>query len=275
MPPAFWKEPFLDMASSVWAMPEEHWIDDSPTLADIKMIKAQAASDSAIDEINFRADMVAKWQKKEVDMKVRELPGRTRVVFLGTDEQWSQIPWAFWARIFQMIEHPIGYTLFYADPRPRVDPQANYELKAKDINGGYSYICQHELVVIYRFEEATRVLLHELLHTACFDKEKAVEDLEVYTEAWTELYLCALLSKGSSSKFNKLWTQQANWMVEQANSLKVERNVATPADYAWRYMSGKKDYLEKRGFLRGFVHKTQGATNSLRFTTPQWDSEMK
>lgn len=273
MPPAFWKEPFLDMASSVWAMPEEHWIDDSPTLADIKMIKAQAASESAIDEVNFRADMVAKWHNKEVDLKVRELPGRTRVVFLGTDEQWSQIPWAFWARIFQMIEHPIGYTLLYADPRSRVDP-AGSELKAKDINGGYSYICQQELVVIYRFEEATRVLLHELLHTACFDKEKGVEDLEVRTEAWTELYLCALLSKGSSSKFNRLWAQQVNWMVEQADSLKVEHNVATAADYAWRYMLGKKEYLEKRGFLRGFLHKSQ-PTTSLRFTTPEWDSEMK
>ena len=130
------------------------------------------------------------------------------------------------------------------------------------------------MVVIYRFEEATRVLLHELLHTACFDKEKGVEELEVCTEAWTELYLCALLSKGSASKFNKLWTQQVNWMVEQANSLKVERNVATPADYAWRYMLGKKEYLEQRGFLRGFLHKSQGATTSLRFTTPEWDSQM-
>jgi hypothetical protein len=63
-------------------------------------------------------------------------------------------------------------------------------------------------------------------------------------------------------------------MVEQAASLKLERNVATPADYAWRYMLGKKEYLEKLGFLRGYVSRVQGATTSLRFTTPEWDSEI-
>lgn len=277
MPPAFWKEPFLDMASSVWAMPEEHWIDDSPKLSDTEMLEKQAATGSEIDEINFRADMITKWKTKgsDVKLKVRELPGRTRLVFLGTDEQWSQICWAFWARIFQMIEHPIGYFLLYADPRPRVDPKESGGLQAKDINGGYSYLCKQEIVVVYRFEEATRVLLHELLHTACFDSEKGVEDLEAHTEAWTEIFLCALLSRGSHAKFNRLWKKQVAWMVEQAESLKLERNVTTPSDYAWRYMLGKKEYLERLGFLRGYVSKVQGTTTSLRFTTPEWDSEMQ
>ena len=129
---------------------------------------------------------------------------------------------------------------------------------------------------MYRFEEATRVLLHELLHTLCFDKEKGVENLEAHTEAWTELYLCALLSKGSSVKFNKLWRQQVHWMMEQANTLSVERQVHTPADYAWRYMRGKMDVLEGLGFLRGYTAglSKQPPTQSLRFTTPEWDSEM-
>jgi hypothetical protein len=155
-----------------------------------------------------------------------------------------------------------------------VDPEPG-PLKAKDVNGGYSYICRQELVVIYRFEEATRVLLHELLHTLCFDKEKGVEDLEAHTEAWTEVFLCALLSKGSSAKFNKLWKQQVHWMVEQTDSLKLERGINGPAEYAWRYMLGKKVVLEDLGFLRDYTAGNQReATSSLRFTTPQWDEEM-
>ena len=276
--PAFWKEPIVDMASKVWAMPEEFWIDDSPRLSDTKLLEKHGSEESAIDEGNFRADMLKAWKTdgSGVELRVKELPGRTRVVFLGTNEQWSQIPWAFWARIFQAIEHPVGYVLLYADPRPRVDPTGSNELKAKDINGGYSYICRQELVVIYRFEEATRVLLHELLHTACFDAEKGVEDLEAHTEAWTEVFLCALLSKGSGAKFNKLWKLQVDWMQEQAASLKVEMNVVSPKDYAWRYISGKKEVLEDMGFLRGFTSRliSNSPTKSLRFTTPAWDSYM-
>lgn len=275
MPPAFWREPFLDMATSVWAMPEEFWIDDSPRFSDTDLLEKHAAAASAIDEGNFREAMLAKWKEgTDVNIHVRELPGRTRVVFLGTEQQWSEIPWAFWSRIFQAVDHPIGHVLLYADPRPRVDPAGNRELEAGDINGGYSYICKQELVVIYRFEEATRVLLHELLHTLCFDSEKGVEDCEAHTEAWTELFLCALLSRGSQIKFNKLWKQQVDWMAEQAASLQVERNVNTPKDYAWRYMLGKKAVLEEKGFLRGFVSETTNGTSSLRFTTPLWDTYM-
>jgi hypothetical protein len=132
-----------------------------------------------------------------------------------------------------------------------------------------------EVVVIYRYEELTRVLLHELLHTAGFDGEKGVEDLEAYTEAWTELFMCALLSRGHVNKFTKLWTEQVNWMVEQAESLAVEYNVNNHLDYAWRYMKGKMKILENLGFLRGFIQKrVQKPTTSLRFTTPSWDAEM-
>ena len=183
MPRAFWKEPFLEMAQKVWAMPTEQWIDDSPRMIDTTVLEKHAVIESPIDQVNFRADMLAKWREEDsgVKLKVRELPGRTRVVFLGTDEQWSQIPWDFWARIFQAIEHPIGHTLIYADPRLRVDPSVNRELTAADINGGFSYLGSQEVVVLYRFEELSRVLLHELLHTVGFDSEKTTENLEAYT----------------------------------------------------------------------------------------------
>jgi hypothetical protein len=265
------------MAEKVWTVAEERWIDDSPRTEDTVILEKYAVAHSPIDTVNFRADMLAKWREKGsgVDLKVRELPGRTRVVFLGTEEQWSQIPWAFWARIFQAIEHPIGHTLIYADPRPRVDPDKNRSLTAADINGGFSYLGQREVIVLYRYEELTRVLLHELLHTAGFDSDKGVEQLEAYTEAWTEIFLCALLSRGRINTFTRLWTEQVNWMLEQAESLEVEYNVNTHLDYAWRYMKGKMEVLEGLGFLRGFIHKRlQQPTTSLRFTTPTWDAEM-
>jgi len=268
MPPAFLIKPFLDMASSVWAMPEEQWIDDSPISRDIELLKKEASEESAIDDINLRKKMIDKWKAKEATIRVRELPGRTRLIFLGTDEQWSQIPWALWARIMQAIAHPIGHILFYAHPMQREFPDADNTIRALNINGGYSFLCAQSLVVIYRFEEATRVLLHELLHTACFDSEKNTVDLEESTEAWTELLLCAILSKGSSVKFNRLWLKQCAWIQAQTKRLQVDHNVNSADDYAWRYTCGKHEELKKMGFM--VKCKSYSGKVSLRFTTPEW-----
>jgi len=276
MPRAFWIQPFLNMASSIWSMPEEEWIDDYPNKGDIEMLANHASSKSTIDEGNFRSEIYQKWKAKDpsVELMVRTLTTRARVVFLGTREQWSNIPWKFWARVFQSIGHPIERVLFYADPSTRSDPPPNEALTAKSINGGYTYMGSKEVIVIYRYEESTRVLLHELLHTAGFDSEKSVELLEAHTEAWTELFLCALLSRGKYRDFQTLWKAQVDWMTEQAESLKVSHNINTPADYAWRYMMGKKDVLENAGFLEHFKGKGGQPTQSLRFTTPVWDAYM-
>jgi hypothetical protein len=65
-------------------------------------------------------------------------------------------------------------------------------------------------------------------------------------------------------------------MMEQAKSLSIESQVNKPEDYAWRYMRGKMEVLERMGFLRGYTAGGgQPATQSLRFTTPEWDSEMQ
>ena len=267
----FWKVPFLEMASNVWSLEEEKWIDDSPRFEDIDLLKKEAKGKSIIDGANLRDEMVKMWEHKEVNLRIRELPGRTRLVFLGTDEQWNQIPWTLWSRIFQAIG-PVGYVLFYAHPLKREYPQTNIAIGPNNINAGYSYICDQKLVVVYRFEEATRVLLHEMLHTVCFDKEKATEDLEASTEAWTEVLLCSLLSKGKIGKFNILWKKQCKWILQQVIYLKQNYNVNSPADYAWRYTVGKYEVLKNLGFLEDC--KIDKMEVGLRFTTPELDVEM-
>lgn len=271
---SFLKQPFLDMASTVWAMPEEYWIDDTPQSSDIHLLKTQASQGSKIDEVNLRSEMIQRWKRKEVTLRIKELPGRTRLIFLGTDDQWSQIPWPLWARIMQAIGHPVKYILFYAHPLNRSFPKHPSEsIGASNVNAGYSYICNQLLVVIYRFEEATRVLLHELLHTACFDNDKETVELEVSTEAWTELLLCSILSKGSRIQFNKLWKQQCSWLQAQTKVLRDTYNINSPGDYCWRYLVGKHEKLD----AMGLIEKCEPYTGeiSLRFTTPEWDSVFK
>ena len=270
MPTAFWKEPFLDMARKIWAMPEEKWIDDSPRLTDTDLLEKYATMNSEFDEVNFRKEVLDAWKSKTLDLFVKELPGRARVVILGTAEQVAGLDWVLWARIFQAIEHPIGHILLYAHESKRELPTDSSDLRACHINGGFTYLCTQEIIVIYRYEEATRVLLHELMHTACFDREKGVEDLEAYTEAWTEVLLCALKSQGKGRKFLSLWSQQVSWMFAQSEYVQTKFNVRSKADYAWRYMTGKKDVLATLGFFQG-VSVSPVEALSLRFTTPKID----
>jgi len=259
------------MASSIWAMPEEQWVDDRPTTEDINMLKKEAKGDSMIDKVNFRQDMLDKWQSKAdgVDLFIKELPGRTRLIFLGTSDQFAKIHWSLWARIFQGIAHPIDRILFYGHPSERFFAKPGEPLGPENVNGGYTNLCSQERIVIYRYEEATRVLLHELLHTACFDKEKGVEDLEANTEAWTELFLCSILSKGKSGAFSSLWLKQCNWIQAQCKMLESSGTVNGPQDYAWRYINGKRNIL----YGLGFIKKCNGSVNvklTPRFTTPEW-----
>lgn len=269
-----WLDVLLESAASVWEMPAEEWIDDSPRLTDTELLDRETKGDSAIDKKNLRAEMVAAWRAGAANLYVRELPGRTRVVMLGTEEQFKSLPWAFWARVFQAIGYPVGYVLLYASPEARSFPAAGQPAEAQHINGGYSFLCKQSLVVVYRFEEATRVLLHELLHTACFDHEKAVEHLEANTEAWTEVFLCGLLAKGSRKKFMSLWKKQCRWMEEQAVRLRDQHGVMDETDYTWRYITGKLRVLEEHGF---FAECGDAAVPgiSMRMTTPEWDVLMK
>lgn len=267
MVPAFLTKPFLDMASSTWAMSKEQWIEDAPSSDDVGLLLDESEKTSGIDEVNFRKQVVTMWKKKDVELRVNVLPGRTRIVFLGTSEQFQKVPWELWSRIFQAIAHPIQRVLFYAHPSERFFPFSAKTIQAENINGGYTNLCSQELIVIYRFEEATRVLLHELLHTACFDKEKDTVSLEANTEAWTEILLCAILSKGYPRTFAKLWKQQCQWIQSQALELERKWSVHGPESYPWRYMNGKMDVLVSMGFM---VKCKELDKVGLRFTTPEW-----
>ena len=259
------------MASTIWAMPEEQWIDDSATKEDIQVLIKEAKGDSMIDKVNFRQQMLDMWYSKTngVELFIKELPGRTRVVFLGSQEQFHGIQWALWARIFQGIGHPIGRILFYGHRSERYFSKPGEALGPENVNGGYTNLCSQEHIVIYRYEEATRVLLHELLHTACFDKEKNVEELEANTEAWTEIFLCALLSKGKSGAFSSLWLKQCKWIKAQCDILEGSGIVTGPEDYAWRYINGKRNVLYGLGFLKKCTGDMPLKVTP-RFTTPEW-----
>jgi hypothetical protein len=104
-------------------------------------------------------------------------------------------------------------------------------------------------IVVYRKQEVTRVLLHELLHSSCSDPyHKALQFTEADTEAWAELCLIALRTRGERSAFQRAWKQHLQYSADLVRYLEENHRVTTPADYGWRYTKGRFDVWSRLGF---------------------------
>ena len=158
-------------------------------------------------------------------------------------------PWEEWSRLFQwMGKSPSDekWTVFWFPAEiKRVLPPKGYEVGPESVNGGYCFPCKPDSIVVYREEEATRVLIHELLHAGCTDPPLASLPVkEATTETWAELMLVALCSKGNEEKAKHFWKLQSQWISNQNFMLQNHYHVKTFEDYAWRYTVGRAFILE-------------------------------
>jgi hypothetical protein len=145
------------------------------------------------------------------------------------------------------------------------------EVGPAHLNGGYAYPNDPASIVIYREEEAARVLVHEMLHACGSDKMENPEwKREVLTESWAELFLIAIQAGGSVLKGELLWKEQARWILAQESLLTQVYNVRKVDDYAYRYTVGRRAVMEKWGlvFEDLFVEPRSVVGNSLQFTAP-------
>ncbi len=161
------------------------------------------------------------------------------LVFVEHGKQ-DPTPWAFWGRIYQMFG-PHGWRVgFFPDLSLRMLPAPGEPIGPGNVNGGYAMPCQPNSIIVYRKEEATRVLIHELFHAACCDREICLEEKEAETESWAELTLIAFLAKGNRRRAAELFQVQVRWMGEVHATLRRFYNVQGPNDYIWRYTIGRE-----------------------------------
>ena len=194
-----------------------------------------------------------------------------KVCWIQPQGSYLEPPWAEWGRIFQWLGYaPQGkkWTIFWFPAEPkRLFPSPGQEVGPASLNGGYCYPCHPDIIVVYRYEEATRVLIHELLHAACTDPHEAPLPIkEATTETWAELFLVALCSKGNMEQAKRLWRQQSAWISNQNYKLKKMYHVHTPEQYAWRYTVGKESILDNLHISLPVPRATHG--NSSRLTHP-------
>jgi hypothetical protein len=146
-----------------------------------------------------------------------------------------------WGRILQWYRIPFCRIFWFPSLKQRRMPSKGEALNPGYINGGYTMPCDTKQIVIYRKEDAERVLFHELSHSSCLDDmNEPIELREARTEFWAEMWMAAFFSKGSLAQAKRLWKHQAQWIVNQNATLRMIYHVNGPQHYFWRYTIGRE-----------------------------------
>jgi hypothetical protein len=201
----------LDSVRSDFQKPDSIWIHDTVQPADIEAVRAEATDTNPWDVLKIRLSLWDALQRNEASLHAYSC-AYGRIIILSKGHA-QQEPPSSWIRIFRLLGTSSVRVIWFASELKRIPPPVNTQIGPSHINGGYTMRCNMKSVVIYRKEEATRVLIHEMLHASCTDDmSKPVEFREAATETWAELFLVAILSKGNYAKAKKLWLIQDHYI---------------------------------------------------------------
>ena len=258
----------LDVVRHEYEKSEPVWKISHMLPTDNAFLDDECSAQSEFDPFKWRQEMFQKYKNGIAVADVREC-AYGRVVAI-VDHTTKHIPWGLWGRILRLYtesHHKKAKIFFLASPYLRTIPVGSNPLGPENINGGYTYPCNKETIVIYRAEDATRVLIHELQHASCLDHmEQGTDLVEAETEAWAELLYAGLLSQGKKALFHELIKKQADWMISQNDA--VKRHIHHERQFPWRYTVGKEDVWRRWGLTNAKYANPNILQNSLRLTPP-------
>lgn len=232
-------------------------------------MEEQARTNSNFDTMALRSSLWTDLQEEKANLVCKSCE-TAKVLYIQKGK--VEPPWALWATLFQWLGPPKSggkwRVFWFPSEVKRLYPPAGEEVGPASLNGGYSYSCRSDTIVVYRKEEATRVLVHEILHAACCDPQDASLPLrEANTETWAEILLVALLSGGSERKAKQLWDIQSQWIANQNDILRRRFGIQSSEDYAWRYTLGREEIL--KSLKIDLPSSKPMKTQSSRLTSPE------
>lgn len=266
------------VAELISAAPEpKPWMNTQMTDRMLQVLEEECERPDDFDEIFSKKHFNALRKTGQIQPLVKTQAGATVVAMLRDAHQEQEIPWNLWSQILQLFRRPDGqpYVVYLcAHPAVRTFPEYGTHATPYHINGGYTYPCESHCVFIFRAEDATRVLIHELFHAACCDnKALHLEQREAETEAWAELFWCGFLSRGNLKTLKSLVARQSAYIRGQNKRLTTGHHFAPgPMGFPWRYTIGKEELWTKWGVL---VPGPTPTVNSMRLTIHPTASQKK
>lgn len=280
------KSPLLktlfDLAEKEFSLSPPEFSPDALTEDDIMFLEKECNQVSKFDPLQLRKTMFNKMAHNEAYFTIQKSEFGRIFIILDDESQKEDMPLELWMRILRLFtaggilksseKHSYNFNVYFlASKSEREFPeQKSQRIEPQNINGGYTYPCSKQSIVIYRAEDATRVLIHELMHAMCLDHhELGVDIVEAETEAWAELIYVAMLSRGKKFIFNALLQRQSEYMRKQNEKVKEYMKDPDSREFPWRYTIGKQLVWERWGVLdtndsRPYIK----IGNSLRLTYP-------
>lgn len=249
------------------------WLSCQPEPAELAAAEKEATSGGQFDRLGLKLGIWNGYKKGTVKLVCKRLGKLARVVmFLPAGVR--EPNWDMWAKVFNWFG-PAGSgpwrVTYFAAQKQREFPDQGQDLGPEHVNGGYTTPCSTHGIFIYRAEEATRVLIHEMMHAACLDeKDWSIPEREAMVETWAELILIALLSKGRTVSATRLWVAQSHWIADTNWKAKHENNTHDLTDYAWRYLVGREQMYQRLGVALPAPRPSH--KGSLRFTHPMLEA---
>jgi hypothetical protein len=203
------------------------------------------------------------FMKEAANYRLRKLVSGNHTILSYTNTYNDK---AEWFRIMRCLaENRPTRILFFGSEARRNLPEKHEPIGPINVNGGYTMPCDTAAIVIYRTEDAERVLIHELLHALCSDPDLPISELEADTEAWAELIWVAFKARGDDIPWKRLMRRQIDHGVNQAKYVEKYHGVKNSSDYGWRYISGRLDVWNLLG-IRLNKHKTLKKPRTLKLT---------
>jgi hypothetical protein len=262
-----WSDTLLRQVRAEYAKPPPQHKLVEPTEEDILYIQSQVADDDQFDKLKLKKQMWTALTNGDAELLKCESDFGVFLV-VSSHLQPIQPTWNTWWRAVRLLSpnKPVRIVIF-AHPRRRTAPPHRADLKEEHVNGGAAMRCDPRSIVIYRSEEVTRVIIHELFHATCSDPyHKSVPEVEANTEAWAEIILCAMCARGVDSRWVRFMREQIAWAVKQASSAETYFNVTGPHAYAWRYLTGRLDEWRRLGIQVPRTRRATQPVTSLRFS---------
>lgn len=251
--------------------PPEVW-PSRLTQEEFTKIRDECQEISQFDEANLRKIMFERaFYKRDATYKVYQSPQAKIIAVFDTPEQEQQVPWDMWWRTLRMFYRGRPFTIvFLAHPMKRKAPAKHMPFQPVHINGGYTYPCNTNFVCVYRAEDATRVLIHELFHASCSDTmADGIDLVEAKTEAWAELIYAGCLAHGGRPDMMKNIRRQSDWMRTQNAIIKHHHMVSKGEDkheFPWKYTIGKEQIWRTWDIYRPSPGNKKYWNGSVRLT---------
>jgi hypothetical protein len=257
-----WVDLLLDRVKNEYNEPYPNYTLVDATVNDMDYIKS-IVKNSDFDELNLKTDLMNDYTNGKASIW-KSTCNHGEIIYIGDDEK---VPLHVWWRCIRLLSKSPVRIVIFGSNNLRKMPEHGVAVRPAHINGGYANRCDSRSIVIYRKEEATRVLIHELLHASCSDpKTENTSRLESDTEAWAEIIQCAMIVKGAKTAWTACMKEQIAYSLRQAATLRDNHKVHSEKDYAWRYTLGRLDVWRNLGLDVSEPPKSYKALTSLRLT---------